>query len=67
MRRGILSVAGIVMLAFGGLFLLQGMGVIRWPADSFMIDSRVWILRGSGIAVAGALLLILAQRRRRRS
>ena len=46
MRQSILILIGILGFVFGLLFLLQGLGVIRWPASSFMIDSRTWVLRG---------------------
>jgi hypothetical protein len=61
MPRTILTIAGILLLGFGALFLLQGLGVIRWPAESFMIDSRTWIFRGAVIAAIGATLILLAQ------
>jgi hypothetical protein len=61
MRRTLSGIAGVVLLAFGALFLLQGMGVIRWPADSFMIDNRVWITRGAILALVGAGLIVLSR------
>jgi hypothetical protein len=61
MPRTLLTVAGILLLAFGALFLLQGLGVIRWPAESFMIDSRTWIFRGTMIAAIGVILIPLAR------
>lgn len=57
MRHTILTLAGILALAFGALFLLQGLGVVRWPSSSFMIDSRVWVLRGGILAAVGAVLI----------
>ncbi|WP_448664941.1 hypothetical protein ACG3SL_09785 [Sphingomonas sp. CJ20] len=64
MRQTILTLAGIVALAFGVLFLLQGLGVVRWPSSSFMIDSRTWVVRGGSLAVLGAILLVAARRYR---
>ncbi|MBC9031954.1 hypothetical protein IAG41_06080 [Sphingomonas sp. JC676] len=61
MVRTLATAAGILLLAFGALFLLQGLGVIRWPAESFMIDSRTWIFRGAVIAAIGAVLILLAR------
>lgn len=50
----LLAVAvGLVMEPFGILFLLQGLGIVRWPASSFMIDQSVWIVYGAAIAVIG--------------
>jgi len=45
--------AGLVMEPFGILFLLQGLGIVRWPASSFMIDQSVWVVYGAAIAVIG--------------
>ena len=50
MRQKILIFAGILGFILGVIFMLQGLGVIRYPADSFMIDNRVWITRGGIIA-----------------
>jgi hypothetical protein len=57
MRQTILLLAGLIAILFGVLFLLQGLGVIRWPADSFMIDSRTWVFRGAVLAVLGLILV----------
>jgi len=60
----ILRVLGIAALAMGFLWMGQGAGLIMWPASSFMLEQRVWILWGGVLASAGAGLLVLAQRRR---
>ena len=56
MRQNILILAGIAGFLFGLLFLLQGLGVVRVPADSFMIDNREWVLRGGVIMALSAIL-----------
>jgi len=61
MTRTISTMAGILLFAFGSLFLLQGLGLIRWPAESFMIDSRTWIFVGGGMAAIGAVVTLLAR------
>ncbi|MET0307532.1 MAG: hypothetical protein ABW023_02395 [Sphingomonas sp.] len=61
MPRAVGTIVGLLLLAFGALFLLQGMGVIRWPADSFMIDNRIWITRGAILGVIGAGLIVLSR------
>ena len=60
--QALLSLVGIVALAAGILFVGQGLGLIRWPASSFMINEMTWVYYGGGIAVVG-LVLIIASRR----
>lgn len=59
--RTFLTIVGLVALLFGALFLCQGLGVIRWPASSFMIDNRVWITNGAVIAGVGLAILAVAR------
>jgi len=59
----LLQIAGIALLAFGTLFFLQGAGIVHWPASSFMLDLRIWMLWGGLIAAAGAVLVWLGRRR----
>ena len=40
--RIVLLIAGALALAMGLLWIGQGIGLIRWPASSFMIDERRW-------------------------
>ena len=50
MRQQLLIFAGILGFIAGMVFMLQGLGVIRYPSDSFMVDNRVWITRGGILA-----------------
>lgn len=64
--RRVLLIAGAIA-AFVGLFWLgQGMGIIRWPASSFMIDQYLWVVTGSVVAAGGLLLVLIARRIPRR-
>ena len=65
MLRTILIVVGLLMAAMGLLWIGQGLGYIRWPASSFMIDQSPWITRGAALAVLGLMLIIAARRVRR--
>ena len=56
-------VIGALAIAMGLLWLGQGLGVVDWPQSSFMIGQRPWVLRGAGVAIAGALLILWARRR----
>jgi ABC-type antimicrobial peptide transport system permease subunit len=70
MRRTILTLVGVLAIIAGLLFMLQGFGVIRYPASSMMIDNSIWITRGAVIAALGALVVagmrVVPVRRRRR-
>lgn len=57
-------IVGVAAIAMGLLWLGQGLGVVRWPESSFMVDQRPWAVRGSGLAIAGALAVLWARRRR---
>lgn len=62
--RVALTVFGILALLMGGLWFCQGMGIVHWPARSFMLDQRPWALRGAILAAFGIVLVIYARRRR---
>ena len=57
----LLTIIGIIILAAGLFFMGQGAGLIRRPAESFMISATQWIYYGGGIAVAGILLIVIAR------
>jgi len=65
MLRRSLIVVGLLMAAMGLLFLGQGLGYVRWPASSFMIDQSPWITRGAVLAVLGLGLVLIGRRMRR--
>jgi LPXTG-motif cell wall-anchored protein len=60
MTRWMAPVAGVLMVLLGGLWTLQGVGVV---GGSFMTGSRLWLVIGLIVLVAGVALLL---RRRRR-
>jgi uncharacterized membrane protein HdeD (DUF308 family) len=62
--RIVLLIAGVLALAMGVLWIGQGLGIIRWPASSFMIDERRWTLYGAVLVVAGVLLIARNRRAR---
>jgi hypothetical protein len=65
MKAAIILLAGLVIFAFGSLFVLQGAGVVHWPPESFMINQREWIERGLVVALIGVALMLTAWRIRR--
>ncbi len=58
-----LQIMGLAALLVGLLWIGQGVGVVRWPASSFMIDQRPWAVRGAMMALIGLILLWLSRRR----
>ncbi len=63
MRRA-LAIIGALMMAMGLVWIGQGLGYVRWPASSFMLDERPSAVRGLSLAVAGLGLLLFARGRR---
>jgi hypothetical protein len=66
MKSMALTVAGVVMLAAGILFALQGAGIVHWPAESSMLGERAWIENGIVLALIGVAGLLAAHRIRQR-
>ena len=60
--KTLLLILGISALLMGLLWIGQGVGVIQWPASSFMLDQRPWALRGAALAVFGLALIIFSRR-----
>ena len=61
-----LLIAGTLFILMGLLWVGQGLGLIHWPASSFMLDQRPWALRGAVLAVVGLVLVALSRRSRQR-
>ena len=61
--KTVMMIAGLLAVLMGLLWMGQGAGLIHWPASSFMLDQRPWILRGGILAVFGVGLLLLSWRR----
>jgi hypothetical protein len=57
-----LTVIGFLLLAMGLLWAGQGAGIIRWPAESFMISQTQWIYYGGATAAVGLILAVLGRR-----
>jgi hypothetical protein len=64
MLKILLIVLGAAAMLMGLLWVGQGLGLVRWPASSFMIDESAWTLRGAVVAVTGLILILFAGRRR---
>ena len=62
MNRTGLMVGGVVLLALGVLFTLQGLGYV---GGSAMSGSTTWAVLGPVIAIVGLVLVVVGSRRRR--
>ena len=62
MMQTLATVAGIILLLAGLVFIGQGSGYFPYPASSFMISQPRWIYYGGAIAIVGLLILIFARR-----
>jgi hypothetical protein len=60
--RIVMLVVGTLAVLMGLLWLGQGLGLVRWPASSFMIDVTAWAVRGAVLAVGGALMIYYGRR-----
>ena len=59
----VLTIIGTVLLIGGLLWIGQGIGVVKWPSSSFMIDQRPWIFRGVLLALVGIVVIWYSRRR----
>jgi hypothetical protein len=58
-----MAIAGFMV--FSGVFwALQGLGIIMWPSDSFMLADRAWTLYGLLWAAGWAGLIWVLRGRR---
>lgn len=62
--RPAMLVIGVVAVLAGGLFFLQGLDVVRWPASSFMLAKQEWVVKGALIAAIGAILIFVNRPRK---
>jgi len=62
--RMLMLVVGLLAIACGLLFILQGLGIVHWPRSSFMLDDRSWAVRGAILAAGGALMAWFGRRLR---
>jgi hypothetical protein len=60
--KTILTFFGFLLLAMGLFWACQGAGIIRWPAESFMISQFQWVYYGGATAVVGLVLVFLGWR-----
>ena len=59
-RRGLL-VLGLLLIAAGVFWALQGAGVVMWPAESFMLRQEGWVTYGIVTALIGIAVIGLSR------
>ncbi|WP_160738430.1 hypothetical protein [Altericroceibacterium indicum] len=65
MLRYLGLIAGIVIALAGTLWMLQGLGLVMWPAESFMLADREWAYNGAVAIVVGLVFIWLSYCKRR--
>ncbi len=60
--KAALTVIGFFLLAMGLLWAAQGAGIIRWPAESFMVSQSQWIYYGGATALVGVIIAVVGAR-----
>lgn len=62
--RTLLLILGVLALLTGLLWAGQGLGLIMWPASSFMLAQGQWAIYGALLAGMGLALILVARRTR---
>ena len=60
--RLILMVVAALAVLMGLLWIGQGLGIIMWPSDSFMLADRKWAYNGAILAAVGGIVIVLLRR-----
>jgi hypothetical protein len=60
-RLAVMVLGGLCLL-MGLLWIGQGLGWVRWPATSFMIDHSEWSIHGTILALVGAAMIAVGRR-----
>ena len=58
----LVTIVGALAVLMGLLWVGQGLGFIKWPADSFMLGQSEWTYKGAILAAVGLLAIVLVRR-----
>lgn len=58
------QIPGVALMLAGGLWTLQGLGLVMWPAESFMLAQPEWAIYGAIAFGVGAAIFWFGMRRR---
>lgn len=53
----LLRIFAIAAILMGGLWVGQGLGLIMWPASSFMLAQGQWAVIGAALMLVGVIVL----------
>lgn len=62
----VLILVGALAILMGGLWIGQGLGLIMWPQESFMLARPVWSVWGTVLLLVGVAVIATGMRLRRR-
>lgn len=65
MPKLLVRIFGVVLFLAGILWSLQGLGLVMWPAQSFMLGQEEWAIYGILAAAVGVLLIWITRTRDR--
>jgi hypothetical protein len=61
--KTVLLIVSVAATLMGLLWIGQGIGLVHWPASSFMLDQQPWAVRGAILALVGLGLIVMSRRR----
>ncbi len=61
--KTVLLIVGALLILSGLLWAGQGLGLIMWPASSFMLADIKWAYIGGATAIVGLALVAVSRRR----
>jgi hypothetical protein len=62
MARTALFGFGLLLVVAGLIWAAQGSGYFPYPAESFMINQKPWILRGAVTALCGVAAMVWSRK-----
>lgn len=60
--RKLSLISAILLFLLGLLWVGQGLGIIHWPASSFMIEQIQWSYYGAGLILLSVIIIIASRR-----
>ncbi len=61
--RSLLLGLGVVVTLISVVWIFQGLGLLHWPSNSFMLGDRKWAVNGAIGAAIGLFLMWLGRPR----